>query len=107
MKEHWRISHQWLAQSSSQSSDRTIPVLSTSDLLQRYTRSVTCQRLYRRGPNSHYFAVTNPVRSESEEPESVSSTIDHLFNQLEQQHQQIFQPSARTVETVEINEATP
>ncbi|KAJ5738986.1 hypothetical protein N7533_011770 [Penicillium manginii] len=99
MKEHWRTSHQWLAQA--------ISTASTQQLLENCTHSVSCQRLYRRGPTSHYFAVLNPVRSESAEPESASSTIDQLFDQLEKQHQEIFQPSDRTIETVELNEATP
>jgi hypothetical protein len=84
MKEHWRTSHQWLAQA--------ISTASTQQLLENCTHSVSCQRLYRRGPTSHYFAVLNPVRSESAEPESASSTIDQLFDQLEKQHQEIFQP---------------
>lgn len=109
MKEHWRTSHQWFAQDSSQSLNRTTPIISTSELLHRYTRSVYCQRLYRQGPNSHYFAVISPVRSESEsaEPEPASSTIDQLFNHLEEQHQEIFQPADRTIEELELNEATP
>jgi hypothetical protein len=49
----------------------------------------------------------DPVRSESAEPERTSSAVDDLLNQLEEQHQQVFQPSDRTVETVEVNEATP
>lgn len=107
MKEHWRVRHQWHAYSSSQSSDHPSSLRTSEDELREYTRPVTCQRLYRQGPNSHYFAVQDPVRSQSTEPERTSSTVDDLFDQLEEQHQQIFQPSNRTVETVELNEATP
>ena len=109
IKQHWRDVHNWHASTkpSDQLSTSSTSLPTPEQEIQVYTRSVYCQRLYRQGPNSHYFAVTNPVRSESEEPESASSTIDHLFDQLEQQHQQIFQPSTRTVETVEIDEATP
>lgn len=76
------------------------------DELREYTRPVTCQRPYRQGPCSHYFTVQDPVRSESAEPERTSSTVYELFDQLEEQHQQIFQRSDRTVETVELDEAT-
>ena len=107
MKEHWRTHHQWFAQDSLQPSHRTNAAPSTSQLLQRHTQVVTCQRLYRQGPGSHYFAVANPEESDSDESEPVRTTIDQLFDQLEEQHQGVFQPSDRTVETLELNEATP
>jgi hypothetical protein len=107
MKEHWRVRHQWRAYSSSQSFNPSSSLPTPEEELREYTRPVTCQRFYRQGPHSHYFAVIDPVRSESAEPERTSSTVDDLFDQLEEQHQQIFQPSDRTVETVELDEATP
>jgi hypothetical protein len=107
IKQHWRTYHQWHAYSSSQSSNTPSSLPTPEDELRQYTRPVACQRFYRQGPHSHYFAVMDPVRSESAEPERTPSAVDDLLNQLEEQHQQVFQPSDRTVETVELNEATP
>jgi len=97
IKEYWRIHHHWLVP--------RLSSLTTQSELDQYTQRVPCQRLFRQGPHSNFFTIQSAVRVPNPRPEALS--VDTLLEQLETQHQRIFRPSICTVETTEINKATP
>lgn len=103
--EHWRNQHRWSANLTSTPSESQREPSSTYDELTRYTSRVHCQRLYRQGTGSQYFAVSGVVREPSPTPDPLLT--DSLFDHLETQFQSTLDPIHQRIQPAEINEANP